>query len=83
MAVFDDLIASGLSEPQAEAVVLEDSIGDATDALVAAGFTTTQAQAVHAYDANRTDANLDNIVQQGIWAGTQLPAIDAALDVTP
>jgi hypothetical protein len=38
---------------------------------------------MHAYDADKTAANLDVIAQQGIWVGTQLPAIDAALDVTP
>lgn len=83
MAVLDDLIASGLTAPQAAATVTEDSTGDATDVLVAAGFSTTQAQAMHAYDVSKTEANLDVIVQQGVWAGTQLPAIKAALDVTP
>lgn len=83
MAIFDDLIASGLSTPQAQAVLAEDTTGDATDTLVAAGFTTAQAIAIHAYDVSKTAANLDVIVQQGIWAGTQLPAIDAQLDVTP
>lgn len=83
MAVLDDLVASGLSLPQAQAVVAEDSTSDARDAMVAAGFTYSQAEAMHAYDVSKTAANLDVIVQQGIWAGTQLPAIDAALDVTP
>jgi hypothetical protein len=83
MAVIDDLVASGLSLPQAQAVITEDLTGDARDALVAAGFTISQAEAMHAYDADKTAANLDVIAQQGIWVGTQLPAIDAALDVTP
>jgi hypothetical protein len=83
MAVLDDLIASGLSLPQAQAVINEDSIGDNTDGLVAAGFTYTQAVAMHAYDVSKTAANLDNIVQQGVWFGPQLTAVDAALDVTP
>lgn len=83
MAVIDDLIISGLSYPQALAVIAEDTTGDNTDGLVAAGFTTTQAQALHAYDVSKTAANLDNICQQGIWFGTTLVAIDTALDVTP
>ena len=83
MAIIDDMIASGLSYPQAVAVNLEDTTGDARAALVAAGFTTAQADAIRAYDLSRTAANLDVIVQQGVWAGTQLPAIKAALDVTP
>lgn len=83
MAIIDDLIIAGLSLPQAQQVISEDSIGDATDGLVAAGFSTTQAQAMHAYDVSKTAANLDAIVQQGIWAGPAITAIDGALDVTP
>lgn len=83
MAVIDDLIISGLSYPQALAVIAEDSTGDYTDGLVAAGFTTTEAQAMHAYDVSKTAANADVIVQQGIWSGTTLVAVKAALDVTP
>lgn len=83
MAILDDLVSSGLSLAQAQQVVLEDSTGDNTAGLVAAGFSTTQAQALHGYDISKTAANLDNIVQQGIWFGPQLTAVDAALDVTP
>lgn len=83
MALIDDLVSSGLTLPQAQAVIDEDTVGDNTDGLVAAGFSVTQAQAIHAYDANKTAANLDVIVQQGIWATTALPAINAELDVTP
>lgn len=83
MAVLDDLIISGLSYPQALAVVAEDTIGDNTDGLVQAGFSLTQAQAMHAYDVSKTDANANVICQQGIWAGTTLVAVRAALDVTP
>ena len=83
MALIDDLVSSGLTLPQAQAVIDEDTIGDNTDGLVIAGFSVTQAQAIHAYDANKTAANLDVIVQQGIWATTTLPAIDNELDVTP
>jgi hypothetical protein len=83
MAVIDDLIIAGLSYPQALAVIAEDTLGDNTDGLVAAGFSVTQAQAMHAYDANKTADNLDVIVQQGIWAGPAITAIDESLDVTP
>jgi hypothetical protein len=83
MAIMDDLIAAGLSYPQALAVVGEDTVGDNTDGLVAAGFTTTEAIGMHAYDASKTAANLDNLVQQGIWAGPALTAIYNALNVTP
>ena len=83
MAVLDDLITSGLSYPQALAVVAEDSTGNNVNGLVQAGFSLTQAQAMNAYDASRTDANADVICRQGIWAGTTLVAVRAALDVTP
>ena len=83
MAIIDDLVSSGLSLAQANAVISEDSIGDATDALVAAGFTYTQAVGIHAYDTSKTSANSDNMVQQGIWFGPQLTAIVAELNVTP
>jgi len=83
MAVLDDLIISGLSYPQALAVVAEDSTGSGVDGLIQAGFSLTQAQAMNAYDASRTDANANVICQQGIWFGTTLVAVRAALDVTP
>jgi len=83
MALIDDLVSSGMSLPQAQAVIDEDTNGDNTNGLVTAGFSVTQAQAIHAYDVNKTAANLDVMVQQGIWATTAMPAIDAELDVTP
>ena len=83
MSVLDDLIASGLTLVQAQAVIDEDSTGDNTDGLVVAGFWGTQAEALHAYDADATDAKLDACTQQGIWAGATLAAVKAALDVTP
>jgi hypothetical protein len=82
MAIIDDLIASGLSLPQAQQVIAEDSIGNNVDGLVAAGFSYTEALAMNDYDANgKTAAQLNNIVIQGAWAGQQLTAIKAALDV--
>lgn len=84
MAIKDDLIASGLSEAQAVAVITEDSTGSNLDGLVASGFTYTQAKAMVNYDNNgKTAADLNDMVIQGLWAGTQVVAIDAALDVTP
>ena len=84
MAVIDDLISSGLSLAQAQQVIVEDSTGSNIDGLVTAGFTYTQALAMTDYDNNgKTAAQLNNMVVQGIWAGPQLTAIDAALDVTP
>jgi hypothetical protein len=80
MAVIDDLIASGLSLPQAQAVVAEDSTAN-IDGLVSAGFTYTQALGITGLDAGTATAN--NLVVQGLWAGTQVPAIEAALAVTP
>lgn len=80
MAVIDDLIASGLSLPQAQAVVAEDTTAN-IDGLVSAGFTYTQALGITGLDAGSVTAN--NLVVQGLWAGTQVPAIQAALAVTP
>lgn len=80
MAIIDDLIASGLSLPQAEAVVAEDSTAN-IDGLVSAGFTYTQALGITGLDAGTATA--DNLTVQGLWAGTQVPAIEAALAVTP
>ena len=84
MAIIDDLVAAGLSIPQANAVIAEDATGNGVDALVAAGFSYTEALAMNDYDNNgKTAAQLNNIVVQGAWAGNQLTAIKAALDVTP
>lgn len=80
MAVIDDLIASGLSLPQAQAVIAEDTTAN-IDGLVSAGFTYTQALGITGLDAGTDTA--DNLTVQGLWAGTQVPAITAALAVTP
>lgn len=80
MAIIDDLIASGLSLPQAQQVILEDTTSN-LDGLVAAGFSYTEALAITGLDAGT--ATGANLVTQGAWAGTQLPAITAALAVTP
>ncbi len=80
MAVIDDLIASGLSLPQAQQVVLEDTTSN-IDGLVIAGFSYVEALAITTLDAG-TDTQA-NLAAQGAWAGTQVPAIVAALAVTP
>jgi hypothetical protein len=80
MAIIDDLIASGLSLPQAQQVIAEDTTSN-IDGLVTAGFSYVEALAITGLDAGTT--NGANLVQQGAWAGTQLPAITAALAVTP
>jgi hypothetical protein len=80
MAIIDDLISSGLSLPQAQQVILEDTT-NVVDGLVAAGFSPTAAAAMAAVDAGTS--NGASLVEQGIWAGTQVPAIVAALAVTP
>jgi hypothetical protein len=80
MAVIDDLISSGLSLPQAQAVIAEDTTSN-IDGLVSAGFTYTQALGITNLDAGSATSN--NLVVQGLWAGTQVPAIVAALAVTP
>jgi len=82
MAVIDDLVSAGLSNVQAAAVILEDTNSNNVEGLVQAGFSTTLAQAMNNYDADRTDANLDILVQQGMWAGSTLTAVKDALDAT-
>jgi hypothetical protein len=80
MAIIDDLISSGLSLPQAQQVILEDTT-NAVNGLVTAGFTYTQALAIAGVDAGTSNGAA--LASQGIWAGTQVPAITAALAVTP
>jgi len=79
MAIIDDLISSGLSLPQAQAVILEDTTAN-LDGLVSAGFTYTQALGIVGLDAGSATSN--NLVVQGLWSSTQVPAIVAALAVT-
>lgn len=80
MAIIDDLVSSGLSLAQAQQVIVADG-GNNTANLVAAGFTYTEAVGITALNASTGTAN--NLVVQGLWAGTQVPAITAALAVTP
>jgi hypothetical protein len=79
MAVIDDLVASGFSIPQAEAVVGL-NVGTATTVdLVVAGFSSTQATDIAALNAGSITSN--QLVVDGLWFGTQVPAIVAALAV--
>ena len=79
MAVIDDLVASGFSIPQSQAVVGL-NVGTATTVdLVVAGFSSTQATDIAALNAGTVTAN--QLVVDGLWFGTQVPAIEAALGV--
>jgi hypothetical protein len=79
MAVIDDLVASGFSTPQAQTVV-NFNIGTATTTdLVVAGFSSTQATDIAALNAGSITSN--QLVVDGLWFGTQVPAIVAALGV--
>ena len=79
MAVKDDLIASGLSEAQAVTVIAVDA-GTATAAdLVAAGFSSVQATEIL---AEETTADSGLLTEAGLWTGTQVPAVKAAIAVT-
>ena len=80
MAVIYDLVASGFSIPQAQTIVDVDA-GTATAVdLVVAGFSSTQASNIVALDAGTITSN--QLVVNGMWAGTQVPAVVAALAVT-
>lgn len=80
MAVIDDLVASGFSVPQAQTIVAVDA-GTATAVdLVVAGFSSTQASNIVALDAGTITSN--QLVVNGMWFGTQVPAVVAALAVT-
>lgn len=79
MAVIDDLVASGFSIPQAQAVV-DLNVGAATTVdLVVAGFSSTQATDIAALNAGSVTSN--QLVVDGLWFGTQVPAIVDALAV--
>jgi hypothetical protein len=79
MAVIDDLVASGFSIPQAQAVVgLNVSTATTVD-LVVAGFSSTQATDIAALNAGSITSN--QLVVDGLWFGTQVPAIVAALAI--
>jgi len=81
MAVIDDLVASGFSIPQAQTIVNVDA-GTATAVdFVVAGFSSTQASDIVALNAGSINSN--QLVVDGLWFGTQVPAIVAALAVTP
>lgn len=81
MAVIDDLVASGFSIPQAQAVVGFNA-GTATTAdLVRSGFSSTQAADIASLNAGTITAN--QLVVDGLWFGTQVPEIVDALAVTP
>lgn len=77
MAVIDDLVASGLSLAQAQTVVAFRATTATVADLVAAGFSTIQANDISALNAGTITS--DQLTQDGLWFGTQVPAIAAAL----
>lgn len=79
MAVIDDLVASGLTLPQAQTVVAFNASTATVADLVASGFSTIQALDISAVNAGTKTS--DQLTQDGLWFGTQVPAIAAALAV--
>lgn len=79
MAVKDDLVASGLSLAQAETVIAFNATTATVADLVVAGFSTVQANDISAVNAGTKTS--DQLTQDGLWFGTQVPAIAAALAV--
>lgn len=79
MAVKDDLVASGLSVPQAETVIAFNATTATVADLVAVGFSSIQAADISELNAGTKTS--DQLVQDGLWFGTQVPAIAAALAV--
>ena len=79
MALIDDLVIAGFSIPQAQAVIDDVTTQGSTarDELVAAGFTYTQAVEIDLYltGTDGTLATTSDLAAQGLWAGTQVPAI--------
>ena len=80
MAVIDDLVVSGLSFTQAQAVVGVDAGTANANTLVQQGFSYTQALAI--VGVNEGTATVVDLVKQGLW-GTQATAIVAALSTKP
>lgn len=79
MAVKDDLVASGLSLAQAETLIAFNATTATVADLVVAGFSSLQADDISAVNAGTKTS--DQLTQDGLWFGTQVPAIAAALAV--
>ena len=75
MTVLTDLALAGYSTPQIQAI---QTVGVTPADLVAAGFTTAQANQILA-DLTPNDGG-NGYVQQGLWFGTQAPALVAYLN---
>lgn len=75
MSVLTDLAVAGFSTPQIQAI---QNVGVTPADLVAAGFTTAQAEQILADLTPADDGN--GYVQQGLWFGTQAPALVAYLN---
>ncbi len=75
MSLLDDLAVSGLSTPQIAAI---QTVGTTPSDLVSAGFSTAQVNQILA-DLTPADGG-NGLVQQGLYAGTVVPAIVAYLN---
>tara|TARA_R110000868_G_scaffold43355_2_gene145929 strand:+ start:89 stop:334 length:246 start_codon:yes stop_codon:yes gene_type:complete len=80
MSFLSDLAVAGYTAPQIAAingVIIEPTVNNWAD-LVAAGFSTAQALQIQADNTPNDSGN--GFVQQGLWAGTQVPTLVAYLN---
>ena len=77
MSLLDDLAVAGYTAPQIAAIQGAAYGGGRYADLVAAGFSTAQALQIEA-DLTVPDTG-NGFVQQGLWAGTQVPTLVAYL----
>lgn len=78
MSLLNDLAVAGYTAPQIAAIQGAAYGGSNWANLVAAGFTTAQALQIQADNTPNDDGNA--LVQQGLWAGTQVPTLVAYLN---
>lgn len=75
MSLLNDLAVAGYSTPQIAAI---QTVGVTPSDLVSAGFSTAQVNQILA-DLTPADGG-NGFVQQGLWAGTQVPTLVAYLN---
>lgn len=78
MSLLSDLAVAGYTTPQIAAIQGAAYGGNNWSDLVAAGFSTAQALQIQA-DSTPSDSG-NGFVQQGLWAGTQVPTLVAYLN---
>lgn len=79
MPAIDDLVASGLSQVQAQEIVdLQAGAATAAD-LASVGFSPVQVSELIAEKAGTSSAA--RLTSAGFWSGTQVPTIEANLTV--